>query len=101
MFVIEASDLLDLPATGLFRGVLIYGAGTLRQLGDIIVDDDTNMDVAIFDWGNSTPGDVHQTTVKPDANFQINSGATGTANNEHRGTMILENGVLTVETDVG
>ena len=96
-----ADDQLTLKGDSTLRGANIIGDGTLKQLADITVEADTAIDTAVYDWGNSLPGMVHDTTVSPDIDFTVNSPETGQDSNEYRGTIHLNNGALYVQTSSG
>jgi hypothetical protein len=99
--ILDADDHLTLLGDAILRGAQISGDGTLKQMANITVEDDTSIDADVYDWGNSIPGMVYQTTVEPNVTYTINSPSTGTPDNEHRGMILLSNGVLDVQTSSG
>ncbi len=89
---------LELATLSRFRGVEFFGLGTVRQLSDIVVESPTTIENVIFDWGNTTTGtDVNELIVQPGALLTTLSESTGTADNEYRGTIRLNNGVMDVQ----
>jgi hypothetical protein len=88
---------LELATLSRFRGVEFFGRGTVRQLSDIVVEAPTTIDEVIFDWGNTASVDVNELTVEPSALLTIKSQSTGTASNEYRGIIRLNNGVMDVQ----
>lgn len=63
--MLDADDHLTLLGDAVLRGAQISGDGTLKQMANITVEDDTSIDADVYDWGNSIPGMVYQTTVEP------------------------------------
>jgi hypothetical protein len=97
----QSDDELRLEGPTIFKGGLYDGAGTIRQGDNIAVESDTTIDTATYDWGNSVPLTSYDTTIDPGVTFTVNSTTTGTPDNEYRGVILLDNGVLQVNTSSG
>jgi hypothetical protein len=101
----DADDLLELRFPSTFRGDppggrAVEGRGTLRQLSNIVVEGAVTVDAETFDWGNSEGGvatAINALIVEPASLLTILSESTGTAGNEYRGTILLNNGVMDVQ----
>ena len=91
---------LDLVKSTIFNGGRYEGVGTLRQLADVTVLDDTTIDSATYDWGNGIAfvEGSGETTIEG-VTFTVNSRMTGTPDNEYRGVMRVNVGHLIVNTD--
>ncbi|MGB2824351.1 MAG: hypothetical protein WBF17_25475, partial [Phycisphaerae bacterium] len=79
-----------------YRGGSYLGSGTLRQVGDATVWDDTDIDVGVFDWdGNETS----TTTVKPGVVLRIRSDRIDPDDDTFDGTVnVGSGGGLVVDT---
>lgn len=98
---VGANDRLVLDTDAFYRGGIHTGMGAIEQQGDVQVWEDTDILAEEFDWGNSTPGEVHQTFINETVTFAIKSSTTGTPSNEYRGVMTVTGGVLDVALDSG
>lgn len=93
---VAAGANLTLNNTSTLSGGSYTGAGTLVQGSDITVATDTTIAVTTFDWGNSTLFETNTLTVSSGADLTINSTGSGSGDNQYRGGIILNSGILNV-----
>lgn len=96
---------LRLNNTTTLDGGQIFGQGTLLQIGDIHVTSYSFMDAATFDWGNGKTRPLFSQnpvlTIDPGATLDINSASLGESDNEYRGVMNINGGILDVSNANG
>ncbi len=84
--------------TTLQGGFEIFGSGTLKQDGDILVTGgEVNLAVQTLDWGNSTPTQSNDLRINPNSTLEVNSAVVGT----YRGTLTVDSATLQVDTPGG
>jgi len=92
----DANSELRLSGTTFYDGGRLLGTGTVRQNGDALVQQDTDILVATYDMdgqaGNTT------ITIDPDVTLDINSTSLdATGDNDFDGTLELNGGILDIE----